>query len=75
MPKPKPRLRPGRTGACGALLFEVSGEDEAGEHTERLAAVRMEEALAFLRRRDPEFRPTSVKQVGLVVLLSGTPLD
>ena len=75
MPKRSPTFRPARTGACEALLFEITGEDEAGERTARIAALRMDEALVLLRRRDPDFRPTSIRQVGLVILLSGTPLD
>jgi hypothetical protein len=77
VPKRKSSFRPGSTGACEAVLFEVVGSDEAGEATrsERFAAASLYEVISYLHRRDAEFRISSVQQLGLVVLLSGTPLS
>ncbi len=78
MPKRRFSFRPqGRTGACEAVLFEVVGDDGPGEQTRtaRFAAQSVHEVVTYLRHRDPEFRISSVQQVGLVVLLSGTPLN
>ena len=69
------RFRPGRKGLCEASLFEATGRDELGERMERVAAATMDEVIAHLRRRDPDFRVSSIRQVSLIVLLSGSPFD
>ena len=69
------KFRPGRKGLCEASLFEATGRDELGERTERVAAATIDEVIAYLRRRDPGFRVSSVRDVSLIVLLSGSPFD
>ena len=62
---------------CEAKLFEVTGSDELNhdKRTERIAAGTIQEVVAHLQRRHPHFRVASVQEIGLMVLLSGTPLD
>jgi hypothetical protein len=76
--KPAP-FRQGRFGACEAHLYEFRGRDYPSdpdeERIERLAAESLYEGLLYLRRRDPDFEVVSVKCIGLVTLLSGSPLD
>ena len=72
-------FRQGRFGACEAHLYEFRGRDypceSEEERVERLAAGSIYEWLLYLRRREPDFEVTSVQRVGLITLLSGTPLD
>jgi hypothetical protein len=69
----------GRFGACEAHLYEFRGRDypceSEEERVERLAAESIYEGLLYLRQREPDFEVTSVQCVGLVRLLSGSPLD
>jgi len=69
------RFRPGRKGLCEASLFEVTGRDELGERTERVAAATIDEVITYLRNRDPDFRVSSVRYMSLIVLLSGSPFE
>jgi hypothetical protein len=73
------RFRQGRFGACEAHLYEFRGRDypceSDEERVERLAAESIYEGLVYLRRREPDFEVTSVQCIGLVTLLSGSPLD
>jgi hypothetical protein len=71
----RPSFRPGRSGACEALLFEITGTDPLGERKERIAASTLQEISQYLQSRDPDFHVTTLQNVGLVVLLSGSPLD
>jgi hypothetical protein len=78
MPKSGSRFRTGRTGGCESVLFEVTewnGASDQEKHIKRFAAESMRKVIAYLHRRDPEFRILSVQQVRLVVLLFGTPLN
>ena len=72
-------FRQGRFGACEAHLYEFRGRDypcdSDEERVERLAAESIYEGLVYLQRREPDFEVTSVQRVGLITLLSGTPLD
>ena len=72
-------FQPGRFGACEAHLYEFRGRDypceSEEERVERLAAESIYEGLLYLRRREPDFEVASVQRVGLITLLSGTPLD
>jgi hypothetical protein len=57
-------------------LYEFHGPFVAGEEQiERLAAESILEGLIYLKRRNPEFDVMSVQRVGLITLLSGSPLD
>jgi len=76
--RPAP-FRQGRFGACEAHLYEFRGRDYASssddDRVERLAADSIFQGLVYLRRREPDFEVTSVQFVGLVTLLSSSPLD
>jgi hypothetical protein len=71
------KFRPGRTGVCEAKLFEVTGRDELDHErrTEQVGAGTIQEVVTYLQRRHPHFRVASVQELGITVLLSGTPLD
>jgi hypothetical protein len=72
-------FRQGRFGACEAHLYEFRGRyyprESEEERVERLAAASIYEGLLYLSRREPDFEVISVQCVGLVTLLSGSPLD
>lgn len=78
----------GRRGCCEALLYEfrerspsVAESDDsksAGQqkpHTARIAANTFDEALEHLRWDQPHFVIDNVQNLGLIVMVSGTPLD
>ena len=74
-------FQPGRSGACEALLYEFKGRptsdgnEEEAVPTEKIAAANIHEALAYMRRRHADFEVWSVQLVGVIVMLSGSPLD
>jgi len=72
-------FRQGRFGACEAHLYEFRGLDcpssSEEERVERLAADSIFQGFVYLKRREPDFEVTSVQLIGLVTLLSGSPLD
>jgi hypothetical protein len=78
----------GRHGGCEALLYEFrerlpsiadSGDSKSADlpkpHTTRIAANTLDEALKYLRWDAPHFVIDSVQNLGLIVLVSGSPLD
>ena len=82
------RFEIGRHGGCEALLYEFRGRlppiaesDDPGStrlrepHTKRIAANTLDEALEYLRWDQPRFVIDSVQSLGLIVLVSGSPLD
>jgi hypothetical protein len=79
------RFEIGTQGGCEALLFEFRDRrpverSEAVEqppeaHLVRIAAVTFDEALAYLHWDDPDFVIESVQNIGLIVMVSGSPLD
>ena len=77
--KKGPTFRTGTSKACEAVLYEFAGHSGAETlevpTVERIAAASIEEGLVCLRRCRPDFQVTSVRHVGLVTLLSGSPLD
>jgi len=72
-------FRPGTSKACEALLYVFTGycgtEMPEEPIVERIAAPSIEEGLVYLRRWRPDFEVTSVRYIGLITLLSGSPLD
>jgi hypothetical protein len=72
-------FRQGRFGACEARLYEFRGRPDSSnseeEKVERFAADSIYEGLVYLRRREPDFEVISVQCIGLITLLSGSPLD
>ena len=76
----KAKIRPGASGACEATLYEFRGD--AGPFTSReepsvarVAAADIHEALAYMRRWRPEFEIRAVQHIGLITVVSGSPLD
>lgn len=72
-------FRQGRFGACEARLYEFRGRQYPSSSEEekvaRFAADSIYEGLMYLKRREPDFEVRSVQCIGLITLLSGTPLD
>jgi len=78
----KAKFRPGASGACEATLYEFRGDANPmpGEETTetpvaRVAAADIHEALAYMRRWRPEFEIRAVQHIGLITVVSGSPLD
>jgi hypothetical protein len=71
------RLRLGCGGKGSNVAGFVRGGDAAQlmPHTTRIAANTFEEALEYLRWHQPRFAIDSVQNLGLIVLVSGSPLD
>jgi hypothetical protein len=78
----------GRHGGCEALLYEfrerlpdiaspsaIESTDLLTPHTARIAANTLDEALEYLRWDEPHFRIDSVQNLGIIVLVSGSPLN
>ena len=78
----------GVSGGCEARLYEfrekslsLDPEDTCSPlrritpRTERIAAVTLDEALAYLRFDTPDFDVYSVTCLGLIVMVSGSPLN
>jgi hypothetical protein len=74
------RFRPGSTGACEAQLWTFTGPatlfpDDHAPEVHWVAAESLDAALRYLRQRYEEFQITEARCVGMVALLSGSPLD
>jgi hypothetical protein len=75
-------FQPGPAGTCEAYLFEFSNErgsqdtgldpEKTIATTQRIAASSMLQAVKYMAEFEPEFRPWSVRTIGVIVLLSGT---
>jgi hypothetical protein len=79
----------GKLGGCEALLYEFrerfsSGNRrfdpqdsscQPGPHSMRSAATTFDEAFFYLRRREPDFAIDSAICLGLITLVSGSPVD
>jgi hypothetical protein len=76
----KTQFRPGRTGACEAQLWRFTSspgilkENHASE-IHWVAAESLDAALLYLRRRHDDFLITEARFLGMIPLLSGSPLD
>lgn len=79
------KFRQGRAG-CESLLFLVRGyrpgtpvivddDKPAPMDTVRICANDIHEVAAHLKKWEPEFSVRSIKMLGLVVLLSGSPYE
>jgi len=74
-------FRPGLAKACEAHLFEFTGRDlgcddeQSIDIIEQVAGNSVEEGLVYLRRWRPNFEVRSVRWLGLITLVSGSPLD
>lgn len=80
-------FRPGTHGACEALLYQFSERDPSepdndlvrpsamNSRVALIAAETFDEALAYLRFDYPEFQVHTVKCLGLILMVSGSPAD
>jgi hypothetical protein len=76
----KTRFRPGSTGVCEAQLWTFTGprkvsSDDPDPEVYRVAAESLDEALRYLRQRYDDLQIMEARCVGMVALLSGSPLD
>jgi hypothetical protein len=66
--KRRAAFRQGRFGACEARLYEFRGRSDSSsseeEKVERFAADNIDEALAYLKRREPDFEVMSAQCMG-----------
>lgn len=69
------RFEPGTHGGCEAQLFEFLEADSPNPSTISVAAVSLQEALAYLRWHDDSFQPGTIGSLGLILLVSGSPVD
>jgi hypothetical protein len=81
------RFVTGRHGGCEALLYEfrerlssVAGSDDKSAdppkpNTTRIAANTLDEALEYLHWDEPHLVIDTVQNLGLIVVISGSPLD
>jgi hypothetical protein len=75
------RFRPGASGECEAQLWafmsprEILKDDYVPEGTHCVAAESLDAALLYLRRRHDDFIIAEARFLGMIPLLSGTPLD
>jgi hypothetical protein len=83
------RFEVGSHGACEALLYEFRARtapqvsafsdkdptDQPEQNIVRIVAATFDEAFAYLRWDRPEFLIESMKNLGLVVMVSGSRLD
>ena len=74
------RFRPGTSGECESQLWNfigppgISNDDHVPE-THWVAAESLEAALLYLRKRHDDFIVTEARCLGMIPLLSGSPLD
>jgi hypothetical protein len=87
--KSRTRFQPGPHGGCEALLYEfreppLQSEDEddlpstseqPNPRTVRIAAETFDEAIVYLRFHSKEFNVYSVKCLGVILMVSGSPAD
>ena len=76
----KTRFRPGTSGACEAQLWHFSGppgilNDDHTPEIHWVAAESLDVALLYLRRRHDDFMIMEARFLGMIPLLSGSPLD
>jgi hypothetical protein len=73
------RFRPGTTGICEAQLWEftssqrILNDDAPAVHW--IAAESLDAALRYMRQRNDDFTISEARYLGMVPLLSGSPLD
>jgi hypothetical protein len=74
------RFRPGIYGECEAQLWSFTGpprilKDDHVPEMHWVAAESLDAALVYLRKRHDDFMITEVRFLGMIPLLSGSPLD
>jgi len=80
LPAKNARFRPGTTGACESQLWVftsaqriLNDDDAPGMHW--VAAESLDAALLYIRQRHDDFTITEARFLGMIPLLSGSPLD
>lgn len=80
-------FHPGSRGGCEALLWEFRESDLPRDpepndkntlsavRVVMIAATTLDEALSYLRFNTPDFVVDAVKCLGIIILISGSPLD
>jgi len=73
-------FRPGSTGACEAQLWTFVGtpqilHDDYAAQVHWVAAESLDAALRYMRQRNDDFTITEARFLGMIPLLSGSPLD
>ena len=75
----KTRFRPGTTGECEAQLWHFTGPatlpDENDSEAHWVAAESLDAALRYIRQRHDDFVIKEARFLGMIPLLSGSPLD
>ena len=74
------RFRPGAAGECEAQLWKFTGppgilNDDQVPEIHWVAAESLDAALLYLRKRHDDFMITEARFLGMIPLLSGSPLD
>ena len=69
------RFEVGSQGGCEASLFEFSEKQSLEPHVVRIAAIKLDEALDCLRWHEPDFEIDSVHNLGIILMVSGSPVD
>ena len=65
----------GTHGGCEARLFEFREKHLTEPHVVQIAAASFDEALAYLRWHEPGFEVDSIQNLGIILLVSGLPVD
>jgi hypothetical protein len=73
--QPPNRFEIGSHGGCEASLFEFSEKQSPEPHVVRIAALKLDEALDYLRWHEPDFEIKSVHNLGIILMVSGSPID
>jgi hypothetical protein len=73
-------FRPGKSGECEAQLWVFTGpteipKDDCAPEMYWVAAESLDAALLYLRKRHDDFMITEARFLGMIPLLSGSPLD
>jgi len=77
---PKSAFRPGSRGVCEAQLWKFTEPQdrfnpEKEPETELIAALSLDQALNYMRRRHSDFNISKAESLGMIALLAGSPLD
>ena len=73
--QPLNRFEIGNHGGCEAALCEFSETESPEPHVLRIAAIKFDAALACLRWHEPDFEIESVHNLGIILMVSGSPVD
>lgn len=76
----RPAFQPGSGGVCEAQLWKFSPPEtrynrEQEPETHMVAAASIHEALKYIRWREPDFNVSKAECIGMIAMLSGSPLD